>query len=350
MASWAIVAMVDEPAALLAAWAGHHLDLGASEVHLCLDRPQEEAFDLLDGTPCVHLHLDGADDWAFRGIGARPVGMNARQKYHASRILAQTRAEWLLHCDSDEFLWPEAPGTEVGALLDQVPQKINWLQVGVAERVHLRKTPRPDIFAGAYRLPWPRYANEGYQVYDALTRELLNYGLAGHHMGKAMVRAGRDLFIGVHHGLTRYNGQRCPAVAPAPGLRVLHYDGLTLLHFALKMLRYGQEGRPDNPASHAPARWAQVRGFVDDVQADDLQRLVYRAAKTLGLNQTVALQERGLLRQFQPDVAARARAALGLSLDLRPAAFDRALICHEMALIGQLQARYGFDPKALAAS
>ena len=40
--SWAVVATVSEPAALLTAFAAHHLDLGAAAVHLYLDTPNPE--------------------------------------------------------------------------------------------------------------------------------------------------------------------------------------------------------------------------------------------------------------------------------------------------------------------
>ena len=341
--------MADEPAALLAAWAGYHLDLGACEVHLCLDRPNAAVQDILARVPVVHLHLDGADGWAFQGVGRRPQGQNARQKYHASRILAQTGADWLLHCDADEFLFPTPVGESVEALLARVPADLTSVQVAVAERVTVRDRPKPDIFSGVFRLPWARFAEEGQQVYDELTEVLLQRGICGHSMGKAMVRAGRGLFIGVHHGLRTFDGSvRDAAVAQGTGLRVLHFDGLTRLHYLLKMLRYGVADRPGNPASHARARWMQITAVNEEAHAEERLRLIWRAAKTISGAQGQALAERLLLRRWQPEIAHRAARHVPGLPGLTPAEFDQALIAHEAALIAALQARHGFDPQFLA--
>lgn len=349
MASWGVVAMVDEPAPLVAAFVGHHLGLGAAEVHVCLDRPNPAAQDLLAGVPGAVLHADGADGWRYRDFGRRPENMNARQKYHASRILAETRLDWILHCDCDEYLQPS--GDAIGDLLDRVPQKAAWVQVPVAERVEIRGQPLADIFGGAFRLPWEGFETEGGQVYDALTRQLLQGGVCGHTMGKAFVRAGRGLFIGVHHGLTHYPAaRRSPDMVKGGGMRLLHFDGLTELQFALKMLRYGLADRPDNPAAHSRARWTQIRAIAEDAAAEERLRALYRAAKTVSEKQAQALIARKLLRGWAPGIAKRAAGVLPRPPDLRAAAFDRALIAHEAALFDLIRARTGFDPETLAAN
>ncbi len=342
--------MADEPGMLVAAFVAHHLELGAAEVHVCLDRPNDEARDLLARVTGAVLHDAGEDGWAFHGTGHRPARMNARQKYHASRMLAETRLDWILHCDADEFMQPAPEGDSIAARLARVAPAMNWVQVAVAERVYLRRRPQPDIFAGAFRLPWAEFAREGQQIYDADTRELLQAGLCGHRMGKAMVRSGRGLFIGVHHGLRRFSGEeRCPAVEPGGGLRILHFDGLSELHFVLKMLRYGLEDRPDNPTRHSRARQVQIAAMQTEAGAAERLRALHSAAKFITPAQAQALSSRGLLRRWQPEIAARVRRVLGPEFGLSPAAFDRALIGHEAALIGAVQARLGFDPQEIAA-
>lgn len=349
MASWGVVAMVDEPAPLVAAFVGHHLSLGAAEVHVCLDRPNPEARDLLAGVKGAVLHEDGEDGWSYRAFGRRPENMNARQKYHASRILAQTRLDWLLHCDCDEYLQPS--GDAIGALLDRVRQKTAWVQVPVAERVEIRGQPLADIFGGAFRLPWEGFETEGGQVYDALTRQLLQGGVCGHTMGKAFVRAGRGLFIGVHHGLTHYPAaRRSPDMVKGGGMRLLHFDGLTELQFALKMLRYGLADRPDNPAAHSRARWTQIRAIGEDAAAEERLRALYRAAKTISEQQAQALSARKLLRGWAPAIGTRAATVLPTVPDLRARAFDLALIARDRALFDLIRARTGFDPETLAAN
>lgn len=351
MVSWGVVAMVDEPAALLAAYAAHHLDLGAAEVHLCLDRRNDEAQDLLGALPGVVLHADGEDGWGFRGQGQRPPRLNGRQKYHASRVLAQTRLDWLLHCDADEFLQPPPEGETIATLLARIDGAVNWVQVAVAERVFLRGRPAGEIFAGAFRLPWPGFAREGGTVYGPEAMALMQYGLCGHRMGKAMVRSGRGLFIGVHHGLASFSGtERDSAVVQGAGLRLLHFDGLTGLHYALKMLRYGLAERLDNPTKHAQARQAQIRAIAADAGAAERLQALHAAVKTITPAQAQALSARGLLRRWQPEIAARAARQLSPAPDLTAAAFDRALLAREAALVETVRSRLGFDPEVLAAT
>ncbi|TKD21335.1 hypothetical protein FBT96_09580 [Rhodobacter capsulatus] len=347
MASWGVVSMVDEPGPLVAAFVGHHLALGAAEVHVCLDRPNPEARDLLAGVPGAVLHEDGEDDWRFRGFGRRPENINARQKYHASRILARTRLDWLLHCDCDEYLQPS--GDAIAALLDRVPQAANWVQVPVAERVEIRGRPMADIFGGAFRLPWDAFETEGAQVYDDRVRALLTLGLCGHVVGKAIARSGRGLFLGVHAGLSHYpSARRDLYVIRGGGLRLMHFDGLTRLHYTLKMLRYGLAEAFNSPAAHGDARWAQIHALCPEEHGG--AQTLYDAAKTISEAQAQALIARKLLRGWAPGIAGRAAEVLPRPPDLSAAAFDRALIAREGRLFDLIRRRMGFDPATLAAN
>lgn len=350
MASWGIAMMADEPAALVAAWVGHHLELGASEVHVCLDRPNPEVHDLLSGVPGAVLHDDGEDGWSFNGATRRPPGKTARQKYHASRLLAQSGLDWLMHCDADEFLLPPE-GTTVAEVLDGIEPEKSWVQVAVAERVAIRGEAVQDIFFGAYRLPWAKFATEGNTVYDEAECLLLHWGLCGHHIGKCMARTGRGLFIGVHHGLLQFSGaERDPAVERNSRLRVLHFDGLTRLHYAMKMLRYGLEELKTAPNKrHNPARWVQIHAMSEEAEAEERLRALYRAAKTISAAQAHALNGRHLLRHWTPEIAARAGRVLPNLPDLSPAAFDRVLLAREAAFFETVQAKLGFDAQSLAA-
>lgn len=347
MASWGIAALVDEPGVLVAAFVTHHLELGAGAVHVCLDRPNEEARDLLAGVPGAHLHAAGEDGWAFQGLGKRPRTHLARQKYHASRMLAGTRLDWMMHCDADEFVEPPATGT-VAALLDGAPAEANWLQMRVAERVWIGADPGADIFAGAFRLPWEEFARRGRRIYDEAAMQLLHFGLCGHRMGKCCARAGRGLFIGVHHGLRSYSGDmRDPAKAALPGLGILHFDGLTELHYVLKMMRRALNEKPGRKSRHTAARQVQFHAMAEDAGQGASLHAIHAVAKTVTPTQAARLEAAGVLRHADPGIAARAARCLGRPLDLSPAAFDRALIAHEAELIARAQAAYGFRPEAL---
>ena len=349
MAGWGVVALADEPGALVAAFVAHHLELGAGAVHVCLDRPNEEAQDLLAGVPGAHLHAAGADGWAFQDVGRRPRTHLGRQKYHASRMLAETGLDWLLHCDADEFLQPPGEGT-IGALLDAAPEAANWLQVAVAERAWIGPGPGADIFAGVFRLPWDDFARQGRRVYDEAAMHLLHFGLCGHRMGKCFARAGRGLFIGVHQGLLSFSGEtRDPAKAVLDGLRILHFDGLTELHYGLKMMRRALNEKPGRKSRHTEARQVQFLAMAEDAGQGAAMHALHVAAKTVTPAQAEWLAKAGHLRRWHPEIAARVARVLGQAPDLSPAAFDRALIAREAELIAHARAAYGFEPEALAA-
>lgn len=346
MASWGVVALVDEPAVLLAAQAAHHLAAGAAEVHLWLDRPDPEAADLLGAMAGVHLHHAGEDGWAFQGGGRRPNLHTARQKYIASKTLAETRLDWVMHCDADEFL--TAPGGSVAEALAAAPAALDWVAVEVAERVQIGGRAGADIFAGAFRRPWRDFDTEGAGIFAPAACDYLHHGLAGHHNGKCCARAGRGLFIGVHHGLQSWAGARAVAQGSLPGLRLLHFDGLTELHYLLKILRRAQGVVPGAPSRHGAARLMQIAAVAG--RAGDAQRLhrIWRLAKTLDRPQAAALEARGVLSHDAPGIAQSVAAQLGFCPDLSPAAFDRALIARERDLLESLRATFGFDPESLA--
>lgn len=64
-----VAALADEPGSLVAAFAAFHLAQGAAEVHICLDRPNPEAQDLLQG--CRGLSPCGGRGWLGLQRGRR---------------------------------------------------------------------------------------------------------------------------------------------------------------------------------------------------------------------------------------------------------------------------------------
>lgn len=374
MDSWAVASLADEPGALVAAFVAFHLEQGAAEVHVCLDRPNEEARDLLAGVPGAVLSDAGADGWSFMDRAARPEGHLGRQKYHASRVLSQTAQDWVVHCDADEFvlpvdaaaeLAPEAadesgagpergagPGVlPVGAVLGAVRRGASWMKLDVAERVQATDQPGGDIFSGLFRLPWAQFATQGPALYDEAQMLLLNRGVCGHQLGKAAVRSGRGLFLGVHRPMRAYGG--AGRDVPFDGtrqLRLLHFDGLTRLHYALKMVRRALALQVAHPPSHAPHRLLQIEALAGagaDARAIDEQ---WQAAKTITPAQAQALFARNVLRDYRPEIAAAAARVLPQAPDLTPRAFDHALLTREAELLARAQEAFGFDPAPFVAS
>lgn len=348
MQTWGVAALADEPGSLVAAFAAFHLAQGAAEVHICLDRPNPEAQDLLQGVPGVFLHAAGADGWAFNGGGARPARHLARQKYHASRILAETGLDWLIHCDIDEFVLPE-PGHRVAEVLSATAPEAAFVRIPVAERVSIGAAGQ-GLFAGSYRLNWRGFRAQGPRIYDEAQMLLLHHGLAGHHIGKSATRAGLGLYSGIHQPMREYGGggRDLPSGA-TPGLRLLHYDGLTELHYALKMLRRALALRVKAPPHHAPHRLLQIEALAGARGSLAGIRAQWRATKQVSPQQAQALRDLGVLIDLAPGIAEAAGRVLGQAPDLSAAAFDQALLEREAELIAEVCRVFGVDPTELRA-
>lgn len=352
MDRWGVAALVDEPGALVAAFAGYYLDLGASEVHVMLDRPNEEARDLLSGVKGAILTEAGEDGWAFRA-GHAPARHLGRQKYHASRVLAESGLDWVLHCDADEYLMPLRRygilKPSVAMLLTLARRDTDWLHVGVAERVWLDGGP-DGLLSGPFRLPWWKFQTRGPEIYDEASMLQLNLGVAGHHLGKGIARSGRGYFMGIHQPMRDFGGGgRDLKKAETRFLRLLHFDGLTLLHYALKMMRRALNDQSENPPPHADHRRLQfsaLAGAGDDIAAIREQ---WNAAKRITARQGDVLRERGFLLEADPHILSRAIRHVPDLPELTPAAFDRALIARETALIERAHQAFGFDPEGLMA-
>lgn len=310
--TWAVVATVDEPSALIISFAAHYLALGAAEVHLFLDRPNPQAEAALAGLPRLRLTVCDAAYWA--GVGWRPLLHVGRQSHNAGRAYAATQADFLLHCDCDEFV---RDGAALQAELAALPKEAAYLRLQMAERVQMVGQTGGGMFDGLFRLPMDAFYLMGDQIYGADAR-FLKDGITGHRVGKAVVRSGLEVKMGLH----KPDGQR-PHGDSAAG-RLLHFDGLTRLHFCLKLLRRAHEPPHASNGRHGLARSMQFLALRERV-TDPLQREdLISALKNLSAAQMDHLQALQCFdaRAFDPQPAA---VAAGLRLDLSVAAFDAAL-------------------------
>lgn len=322
---WAVVATVDEPAPLLAAFAAHHLDLGAASVHLFLDAPNPEAEALLAGVPRLTVTLCDDEWWRLSRRGSRPQRHTARQKSNAAHVYRQGGMDWLLHCDADEFVWPMA---DLAAELEMAGDRFGYLNLRVAERVWTGEAD--DIFAGDFRMPLPDFAAQGPAIYGPVA-EYLKEGVSGHSTGKGIVKTGRDYEMGVHHPVP---GAVPVPMRPANAARLLHFDGLTPLHFALKLLKRATEAYGGPPRPHGAHRILQFTRMA--AAAGDAAAWQALAATVQGLSpaQATALDAAGGLLNVRPDIAgALVRQLPGRTVDLSREAFDAALRQREAALI-----------------
>lgn len=328
--SWAVVATVDEPAPLILAFAAYHLGLGASEIHLYFDRPNAEARALLADlagvqvTDCDHGH------WARVADGVRATRTTLRQCANANDAYEKCNADWLIHLDADEFL---AQGIGISQRLSQVPKPLRVLRMLPLERAFL-DAPSADLFGGVFRSWAPGFANWGDDIYGRFGK-FLHKGFTGHYVGKSFVRTGQnDLTMNIHFAFLR-GTQEVPEPDSQDG-GLLHFDGLTPLHFKLKLLRrtllnyYFTKDNPDGET-----RDKQVRFARNHLQSPDQLNAMIAGVMVLDAQQASFLEGRGLLHHtgFEP-AAVLARA--GVTMDLSAARFDEATRIWAADLCGEL--------------
>ena len=344
--AWGVVATVDEPPALVAAFVAHHLAAGAREVHVFLDRPNPEAEALLAGVEGCHLHQSGEDGWARGWKQKRPHRHQARQKYNATRVLAETRLDWILHCDADEYI--ELARPLEWELAKTGPVKA-WLRLEVDERCFVGTGRGRTIFDGAFRRMWPEWDSEGTQFY-AGRAQFLNRGVGGHVAGKPVVRSGRDYAIGVHFPLSHWDSKvNDLPYRPSYNGRLMHFDGMTPLHYLLKMLRRASTRVSGDPVPYVAPRTAQFSTAAERAGDPEGLRAFWWQVQGLSEAEAEVLAAKGLLTRPDPGIAQAVRALFGDRVDLSPVAFDRALIEHEADLIRKARRLWGFDPVPLMA-
>ena len=317
---WAVVATVREPAALVAAFAAHHLALGAAELWLFFDDPEDPAADVAEALPRTRVVRCDDAYWRDRRGRARPALQSQRQMANATFAGNRTRADWILHTDADEFLWCEGPLSDELARLDD---SHGWLKIRNLERVWLGGEPGATIFEGAFRRALlPGDALDAAAIYGDTAR-FLRMGLAGYPVGKALSRTGRGYRLTVHR--PEAEGE-APPFRVARTVHLLHFDGLTPRHWAAKTLRYA--GHPDAQLDrllHAERR-AQVRHVRDRCASLDEILAVHASLLHLTAEQVETLTAARKLSRPRIDPAAPLAALLpGAEAGLAPAAFDSAL-------------------------
>ena len=312
--TWAVVATVDEPAALVAAFAAHHLAQGAASVHVFLDQPDAEAQRMLSGLPGCEVTVCDAGYWAASEKRVRPAMHTARQIYNARQVYAHSDADWLLHCDADEFV---RDGAALVAALAEAPAVAMYMRLLVAERAYPEGVIGSDIFSGVFRHALPDYGQTGPAVYGDMA-DFFHFGLTGHKAGKALVRTDAGMKMALHAPYGK------PPHRVIQTTRLLHFDGLTRLHFSLKLLRRAHE--PPNAASnrHGEARSTQFLSLRESVADVTLREALVSVLKGLDQAQIAQLRALGCLDAagFDPRPTL---AAVGLAPDLSVAAFDASL-------------------------
>ena len=311
--TWGTVTLADEPGELILAFAAWHADLGASEIHIFLDRANNRLATALRGIPGVVMTQ--CDDMFWDANGGRSIVQTRRQDVVANIAYAETSADWLLHLDADEFL------LDTGGMLGElsaVPDAALGLKVPVRERVWTN-APRL-IFDGAFKLPVPGKLGLDSLLYGERSK-YMQRGLTGHTRGKTFCRTGQDIVMSIHGPREQGNLDLMEAQAA----HLLHFDGLTPFHWLLKRLKYAALPHAEIKKQTDHYRWNQIGALQAMETLEDAQR--FQEELTL-LNERQATQLRQLkllsgAGGFSPQVALSRYGFDDVSLDVE--VFDRRL-------------------------
>ncbi len=330
VSSWAVVATVDEPPALVQAFVAWHLALGAAQVFIYLDRPDDPVLAMLAHLPKVTVVPCDMAHWLRVGK-SRPRRHQVRQVRNARDAYARSQAGWLLHCDADEFVWAGRPVAEV---LSRCALEADCLILPVAERMHVSDVPAQSVFEGVFRRPFLDPHKMGLRVFGP-DYDLTYRGLTGHALGKAFVRKARSLQMSIHRPRAIHDDQDVRFErAPPEKLELLHLEGLTPTYWAYKLARmaHALAKRDGMPPSPHRGRQADALMAAPEQATDLYARLKIADASTQAL-----LERHGLLAA--PDFDPRAALELAFPdqpVDLRPCAVDQWVHREKGAILGFL--------------
>jgi hypothetical protein len=323
---WGIVMLAREPAALVLTHLAWHLAAGSREVHLFLDEPDDPVAEAAASLPGVQVTRCDAAFWANHPSGRRPGLIVTRQVHCATLAYGRAGVDWLLHLDADEFLLQTTPLERELARHRNHP---GALLVPVRERVH--ENPHPQtLFEGLFRTPVPK-PDRDHPLLQPLA-DMAPAGVIGHSLGKSLTRTGLEVDLHPHFPRPR-GGGRPDAVPrlPCRSAVLLHFDGLTPLHWLAKMLR-----RVPTIAS-APAGYlgAHRRAQLAAVEAcgRDPGALGALHDRLRVLPDPAPFLAAGLVERHGFDPAPACRQVLGHVPDLSVAGFDAALRAAEPELL-----------------
>ena len=324
-ARWGIVMTAKEPQALLLANIGWHLGTGAGEIQVYLDDPDDAAAPLLEALPKVSVRRCGDAHWHQTApSGKRPLTHRRRQALNANHALARTEMDWLIHMDADEFLVQSRPLEEELAVVKELDCELFF---PVAERVFERDAPVNSIFSGAFRTSTKGLNRRGdgidnHAVIFGNEAPLLVHGMLSHAAGKCAVPSGQDYRIGIHWAF-RGKGRDRAERYQSTSTRLLHFDGLTRLHWLNKLLGYAEYD--PRKMGIAPHRKAQMQAFLEVRDSPEGIVAFHRDLRELDARRLARLRAFGLLIQEPFDPAPVLRDVLPQMPDFRPETFDAAL-------------------------
>ncbi|SFD82335.1 Glycosyl transferase family 2 [Roseivivax sediminis] len=263
---WGLVSLVKAPSRDVLRFAAHHLELGATELHIFLDAPEPEVVARLGDHPKIRVTVCDTAYWERAGK-PRPGPHQLRQAWVATQVLhgAGAGLDWLGHIDVDEFLLPRRPVAEALSELHEdtdfariVPAELLALEAGGPAR-HFKLTHK-----GAGQ---PKAVVQ--DIYPTFGLHLYG-GFLSHVTGKVFVRTGQpgDIRFGIH--ALRRDGVHLKTKTQLSGVHLGHLHAPSWAHFRDHLEFRRSHGsyrkRNEDPADMG---LADILAFLDETEGED---------------------------------------------------------------------------------
>ncbi|MEL7466490.1 MAG: FkbM family methyltransferase [Pseudomonadota bacterium] len=210
---WGIVATIKEDEAQTEVFIAHHLAIGASEIHVYFDDPEDPSYAKVKDLPGVRATLCDDAHWKSE----RPDAHQFRQIANANAAYQASEVDWLAHVDGDELILCDAGVT---AALSEIDGDAECIRMPSIEPFRMEGETEPRVFRSALP-PDKKGQRIGAAAYGDEYRNT-NGGLIGHLYGKAFARTGMA-GGGFHlHVMTRY-GKRVRRAETSNVLKLAHF-------------------------------------------------------------------------------------------------------------------------------
>ncbi|MEM8656317.1 MAG: glycosyltransferase family 2 protein [Pseudomonadota bacterium] len=318
---WGVVLTANEPLALVECNVRWHLETGAEAVFVFLDDPDDGAAGPLAAIPGCEVQLCDDAYWrTCRAQKGRPPSQMRRQTINANVAQKRCGLDWLFHIDADEFIWQDTPLREELATHADPMVEVN---LPVLERV-FPVGAQQTLFEGSFRATSDLGPEAAEAAFGDFAR-FMKRGQYSHGAGKSGVRVGGGLRLGVHNAtrIGPQGRQRRAAKHISTTARLLHFDGLTPLHWVSKMLRYSKTPPEVQASILQPHRAGQVEWASARCASTSQTMDAHEAMFGLTPERSMRLARFDLLRSVPFNPGARIGA---LVPDLSAAAFDADLL------------------------
>lgn len=209
--SWATVTTLRETPEATLNFAAHHLLLGASEIWLYFDDPNDPAIQLVADQKTIRAIVCDDTYWQAKGY-QRPDTHQMRQKINAQDAYTNTECDWIMHLDADEFV---NSSQSISEMLDQASSDV--LRLPPFEMLQFKQVGIGEDFTHFFRGALPNTA-QGRRISDKAYGEfstILPSGMLSHVAGKFFVKTRvENVTLSIHGPFIdgkRHNGENAPA-------------------------------------------------------------------------------------------------------------------------------------------